>query len=62
MSDIEHELVVDVAALKDQLREVAELAHRSLAVARAEQTTARGNHDAWLDDATTTVNEILGWH
>jgi hypothetical protein len=50
MSDIEHQLIMDLRALLERTRYLAEVARRSLVAARDAQDAA-GGHEPWLDDA-----------
>lgn len=58
MSDVEHELITDVAELQTTARRLGELALRALESLRDAQD-ASGAHDPWIDDAITDVTSEL---
>jgi hypothetical protein len=58
VSDIEHQLVLDVRALLARTRHVAELAQRAILAAQDAQDAA-GGHEPWLDDALAEVETEL---
>ena len=51
MSDVEHELLVDVGEARDEADEMRKLARRALVAALTAQDAAYGRHDSWIDDA-----------
>ena len=51
MSDAEHELFVDNAALRDDVARLHDLVLRALTTAIYAQDAAFGHHDVWLDQA-----------
>ena len=60
MSDIEHQLVMDVRALVAHSRHLAEIAQRALVAARDAQDANGRGHDPWIDDALAEVQAALG--
>jgi hypothetical protein len=60
MSDVEHELLVDVGEARDEADEMRKLARHALVAALTAQDAAYGRHDAWIDDAlrdTATIDD-----
>ena len=58
MSDVEHELIIDVAETQAIARRLGELALRALAALRDAQD-AVGAHESWVDDAIADVTNAL---
>ena len=58
MSDVEHELIADVAETQELARRLGELALRALGSLRDAQDAA-GTHEPWIDDAIADVTSEL---
>jgi hypothetical protein len=59
VTDIEHELVRENQALRHRVAALADLARRSLVTAVAAQDRADGEHEPWLDDELTALDQEL---
>ena len=51
MSDLEHELILNLQDTRGEADELRRLARRALVAASSAQEAAYGRHDAWIDDA-----------
>ena len=51
MSDLEHDMIVDLMDTQGEADELRRLARRALVAASSAQEAAYGRHDAWIDDA-----------
>ena len=51
MSDIEHEIIIDLGEARVEADEMRRLARRALVAASIAQEAAYGRHDAWIDAA-----------
>ena len=51
MSDLEHELIWEFDAARDEAEDMRVLARRALVAAETAQEAAYGRHDDWIDDA-----------
>jgi hypothetical protein len=51
MSDLEHEMIVDLSHTKEEAAELRRLARRALVAAESAQEAAYGRHDGWIDEA-----------
>jgi len=56
VSDIEHELVVDLGALQARVEVLSDFARRAIAAAIRAQEVASSTHEAWLDEALLEVD------
>jgi len=56
MSDIEHELIGDIDAVRAENERLRALARRALRTASDAQDAAQGHHADWIDDA---LRELL---
>jgi hypothetical protein len=51
MSDLEHDMIVDLMDTQGEADELRRLARRALVAASSAQEAAYGRHDPWIDDA-----------
>ena len=51
MSDLEHDMIVDLRETHSEVAELRRLARRALVAASSAQEAAYGRHDRWIDDA-----------
>ena len=51
MSDLEHDMIVDLMETQGEADELRRLARRALVAASSAQEAAYGRHDPWIDDA-----------
>ena len=58
MSDFEHELILDLGAVRSEAENLRMLARQALVAAASAQEAAYGRHDGWIDEAMrdTTVS------
>ncbi len=58
MSDLEHDMIVELLDRLSEAEELRRLARRALVAASTAQEAAFGRHDEWIDDAmrATTSN------
>jgi hypothetical protein len=55
VSDVEHELVTENSALRERADLLRDVALRSTVAAIHAEEAVGGRHDAWLDEAMTTL-------
>ena len=51
MSDLEHDMIVDLMETQGEADELRQVARRALVAAASAQEAAYGRHDPWIDDA-----------
>ncbi len=51
MSDLEHEMIVELLDRQSEAEQLRQLARRALVAASTAQEAAYGRHDGWIDDA-----------
>ncbi len=56
MSDIEHELVGELAELRARVESLTELARRAILAAVDAQELSSRAHEPWLDEALATLD------
>jgi hypothetical protein len=57
MSDLEHELIMEMRDAAGEVEQFRRLARRALVAASSAQEAAYGRHDRWIDDAIRRTSD-----